>query len=496
MQSLNPTDDSGVASIVPAVPSSSGVADVFAFNGDGTVSAITSDGTTAWTADVSQAAWQPLPDFRGGLVMMTSNSIVGLDGMTGRPAFTYTPADGWLGSSLAVHPDGTVFAILVGNSWSLIGIDPTTGATKFSVPIPPANVSQEPAGGIIIAGDGYAYVPHLYAEFPSPCGPDGSLTQLNHLKLLRVGSDGSYDDFGVFDWLSPSWCHEGTVINWLQMITNADTGIVLSWVDEEGSPGYGQPRMAVTTGASASVVNTPGAGQFGVITPVLQAQDGSFVGASLDADWNPLSMIGFDASGNLLWSVGGNWQPQIATADGGLIATDQDTGAAVGYGQNGNAKWQMGDLPDYSWRENAYRDGLLDQVVAIPLLIARGFWPIAFANLSFTSAAIQQPYYAPLKSCPGASPPCPREAISSALTSLKAILQSPCPACNAWVFNRLLSIDPGASQTSFFQYLALKPRLWDGTRSYAPANVALCPSGFFNRIRQTNPILDRRAGLA
>jgi len=46
----NPGNGSGVARIVPAVPSPSGVADVFAFQDDGTVQAITADGTTAWTA--------------------------------------------------------------------------------------------------------------------------------------------------------------------------------------------------------------------------------------------------------------------------------------------------------------------------------------------------------------------------------------------------------------------------------------------------------------
>jgi hypothetical protein len=92
----NPGDGSGVTSIVPAVPSPSGVADVFAFQNDGTVQAITADGTTAWTADVSQAG-PVLPDFQGGLVVMGWNSIVGLDGMTGQPKFTYTPQSGELG---------------------------------------------------------------------------------------------------------------------------------------------------------------------------------------------------------------------------------------------------------------------------------------------------------------------------------------------------------------------------------------------------------------
>ncbi len=47
----NPGSASGVGQIVPAVPAPTGVADVFAFGNDGTVQTITSDGTTAWTAE-------------------------------------------------------------------------------------------------------------------------------------------------------------------------------------------------------------------------------------------------------------------------------------------------------------------------------------------------------------------------------------------------------------------------------------------------------------
>ncbi len=65
---------------MPAVPSSEGVADVFAFHEDGTVDAITSEGITAWTADVSQRNyWWPggiLPDFRGGLVFHIRTTII------------------------------------------------------------------------------------------------------------------------------------------------------------------------------------------------------------------------------------------------------------------------------------------------------------------------------------------------------------------------------------------------------------------------------------
>jgi hypothetical protein len=85
----NPGDGSGVTSIVPAVPSPTGVADVFALQNDSTIQAITSDGTTAWTLCRTSgrrrhAPWtyqQVVPDFQGGLVFADSwsNSITKVD---------------------------------------------------------------------------------------------------------------------------------------------------------------------------------------------------------------------------------------------------------------------------------------------------------------------------------------------------------------------------------------------------------------------------------
>ena len=87
-----------------------GVADVFAFQGDGTVQAITSEGKTAWTADVSMAG-PVVPDFQGGLVGIAqsgySGAIVKWDGMTGQRGPAYTPS-GTLEYALGVHTDGTV----------------------------------------------------------------------------------------------------------------------------------------------------------------------------------------------------------------------------------------------------------------------------------------------------------------------------------------------------------------------------------------------------
>ncbi len=84
----NPGDGSGVSGILPAVPSSTGVADVFAFQGDGSVQAITSTGTTAWTAP--NVFGSGIPDFQGGLVVNNSQSVYKLDGLTGQPYPTRT----------------------------------------------------------------------------------------------------------------------------------------------------------------------------------------------------------------------------------------------------------------------------------------------------------------------------------------------------------------------------------------------------------------------
>jgi hypothetical protein len=130
-----------VDSIVPAVPSVSGVADVFAFEGGGaTVEAITSDGATAWTADVSQA-WGVVPDFLGGLVGIEPIPddpwnycrIVKWDGITGERSVLYSLSTG----AFALHPDGTIFTL----SWNtdhsvpiIVGVDPT-GGERFNVPL-------------------------------------------------------------------------------------------------------------------------------------------------------------------------------------------------------------------------------------------------------------------------------------------------------------------------------------------------------------------------
>ena len=124
--------------------------------------------------------------------------------------------------------------------------------------------------------------------------------------------------------------------------------------------------------------------------PVLQAQDGSFIGTVVvgnDANNNPLSdMVSFDQTGAIRWTVPGNYQPQIATADGGLIATDP-SGAAITFDQNGNATGVLPGALVQSWTGNMYRQGSTEQVHSLPVLMALSLWANAGANPSGNSTA-------------------------------------------------------------------------------------------------------------
>ena len=319
----NPGNGSGVARIVPAVPSPSGVADVFAFQEDGTVQAITSDGTTAWTADISRtpvywASGAVLPDFQGGLVFVEQNSdgtysIVKLNGITGQRDLIYVldpttrlrAGEIWDFRYLAVHTDGTIFAVIQHDidpglgyqPASVIGIDPATGGLKFSVTIPIVS-EVEMQYGLMIAGDGYVYLPYSYVDWSNG---------FRRLRLLRVDSSGAYDNLVIYD--LDHWVLGDIYSFNVQTITNADKGILLSWSSPTFGSGPVDWHMASTTGASVSLIGAPQVPDQGrPVTPVLQAQDGSFVGTTEDLNGTQY-MVAFDANGSLRWSVAGSYQP-------------------------------------------------------------------------------------------------------------------------------------------------------------------------------------------
>ncbi len=250
----NPGNGSGVTSIVPAVPSSTGVADVFAFQADGTVQAITSSGSTAWTASLNGAPfYQTIPDFQGGLVVanlssQSQQSITKLDGLTGQPNPAYiapTPNDTL--TMPVVHTDGTIFTVDTNssaNTASVVGIDPKSGSQLFSVDLDQGTTSNSSTfinedgslgfcydsalpdtnnsvtmtaanviGSPIIAGDGYAYFTYEYQDITSVSQitalcvgitywdtGGATVDTVTHLMVMRVGSDGSSSKIKIKDW--------------------------------------------------------------------------------------------------------------------------------------------------------------------------------------------------------------------------------------------------------------------------------------------------------
>ena len=123
--------------------------------------------------------------------------------------------------------------------------------------------------------------------------------------------------------------------------------------------------------ASSATVNLPS--QATPIYPVLQAQDGSFVGA-VGAGPSPgtvtqYNMVGFNSSGNVSWNVPNDW-PQIATADGGVIGT-----SGITYDNQGRATGQLALMATQSWLGNAYQDdpGQAQQVASMPPAYASSY---------------------------------------------------------------------------------------------------------------------------
>ncbi|HXP85551.1 MAG TPA: hypothetical protein VN841_12565 [Bryobacteraceae bacterium] len=371
----NSGDGSGVRLLLPAWPSTSGVADVFAMMGDGTVLAVDSEGMTAWRADASKAQ-DIVPNFQGGLVLVNcDNSVLTLDGMTGHVVSTFSVPSGQFLRTFAVHTDGTFFGSLQNGSgnYSIVGIDPTSGNPKFALPLPgctSSGVNCRIVAGPIVAGDGYAYI-----AYQSNSTATNNSQATGSLILLRFDSAGDANLIHVQDFSTTG------VFNFtVNLITNADTGVLLTWQGQYAdastrtvhrAPGTPYDStylpflgMAVTHGTSVSLVGAPMApNQRGAAVPILQAQDGSFLGTFYDND-GVENMIAFDASGSVRWVVH-NETPQIATADGGVIGASGAT-----YDSNGHVTGQD-PLYTQSWTYNMYRGvGSIDRYAALPIPLA------------------------------------------------------------------------------------------------------------------------------
>jgi hypothetical protein len=91
-------------------------------------------------------------------------------------------------------------------------------------------------------------------------------------------------------------------------------------------------------------------------------------------------MVSFDASGNVRWIVP-NDQPQIATADGGVIGQ-----SGITYDSDGNAVGEIA-IPMQSWTSNTYQIGSVGDIASAIVNTAMGLWSVAGGNPSANRTA-------------------------------------------------------------------------------------------------------------
>ncbi len=160
----------------------------------------------------------------------------------------------------------------------------------------------------------------------------------------------------------------------------------------DGNTEYHLSTTAGSSVASDVIWDAPGPGPVqSPVQPVLQLEDGSFVGSSWTRAGD--SMVAFDSSGNIRWSVP-NYYPGMATADGGVIATSFDwstyTITTATFDGNGATTGQLPNPPTYSWLGNAYQYGSVEQIVDVPTIgPADTFMPMGSGNPSFNLTAIR-----------------------------------------------------------------------------------------------------------
>jgi hypothetical protein len=438
-----PGDGSGVAQVLPAVPSDSDV-DVFVQQQSGMTQAVTFDGKVAWTSTESIDK-KLMPDFLGGLAVVDSQSVVTLNGLTGQPypAYNLVNPNGSIPPVL-VHTDGTV---ITADGDTVVGIDPLTGLAKFNIRLEdsidssngncgeftPAEFSFPPdVGQPIIAGDGFAYFPYAYTRSPlasnmKVCNADGSEIDPHHIdvhsRILRVGTDGSATKVILGDWSQDvvnecilgapfdggSECSLGHFVTnssgvvpdnmnlFGTLITNADQGAFYSW--DLGFNGA-SPAHQLTTiiGSSASTISLPVPG---TLSPMLQGSDGTLFGTvslPTDPSGNPGSsfMIALDALGNPKWSTP-NVSPLYATGDGGILVQSSKAQSVDGLpatytlDMNGSVTGPAaasGAVP--SWSEEWYTASLSDiaEVASSPIQWAIGYTTMIGGNLSRNGSAV------------------------------------------------------------------------------------------------------------
>lgn len=433
---------------IPAVPSASG-ADLLALD-DHKLRALASDGSTVWEVGVGRdSSSQVIPDFSGSALVTEPFMFEGSSGgwvsthilqgvnpsnLQLTTLYTFTAPDSGATHTVIPHPSG-VLSILdappagpyywegclnpsTGGSGecqvTVTVLSPSTGQAIASIPLENSTwvdntggqvfgtlSGAEPPtfGGMIVAGDGNAYLSYAYYNASADVSGSGAIEQqsVTYLMLLRVSPDGTFAkiqlDMGTYNstnpppW-SPTTCSATGSFLWGSgpaVITNAGTGAAVFATVYQYPGGDCSPSAAPAYSRQISYVSQSGLGSqvnaaANTFVPALQREDGSYIGTD---GYNNVIALGLD--GNVIWqqALPSVLTPLYATADGGAIVTSTtqcthnivtDTPCSPQLGtlytvdQNGNVTSQTPDPGVvYSWTGGLYDPSA--RVSAVPGLL-------------------------------------------------------------------------------------------------------------------------------
>ena len=226
-----------------------------------------------------------------------------------------------------------------------------------------------------------------------------------HLRLLRVETTGDSYEIPLGDWQSYEANNnfQSVYVSNVSLITNADQGVLASYeVDTYPNTGSMTSAFYLATTSGPSIASNSQVAmvpeQATPVQPMLQRQDGSFVGVVSSSVGN--FMVAFTPSGGTLFTVP-NDTPQIATSDNGVIGASGTT-----YDQNGNITGQTVTLtpnPSQSsggqwpgWMANltgssySAASGVAMALASAPITYATNFASLPGGNSSTQGTAIQQ----------------------------------------------------------------------------------------------------------
>lgn len=224
------------------------------------------------------------------------------------------------------------------------------------------------ASTMIVAGDGNAYLPYNYSdETESADSTHFFLQTITHVMVLRVSPDGSFAKTLLQNWTSTQNCvpytspggtdeqhcqvagYFPTVSN-ESAITNADKGVAVfsttvntlcadyytigiapfsetSCPDFEAHTELSYVSQDALAGQRQDAAVFPNdSGRVEAFFPVLQREDGSYIGTDSTIGFGYTNVIAMGASGGVLWEQPSNsntvyLSPWYATSDGGEIIT-------------------------------------------------------------------------------------------------------------------------------------------------------------------------------